>query len=295
MAYMTSSVQTPDVFSTALNGSAAVGLGSIAAAASSPYSSHQQQQQSNNNPPAAVFDEATALMFAAERGAVRSVQAWMARGGDINGTLVQQVRPVERERERARVARRKGTGTDLTSPPPPPFPSTPHSQAGGSYTPLQLAAYTGHAIAVRTLLACGADPSTTAASLGSSSGIYGGGRGGAAAAAAGLVGHLPLHLAARYGHSGALEALLEAGVDPNAVDEVRRARAPLRDSPSRPQAVLLIFPSSPPSSLSLLPLPAVRPVGPALRRGLRAPPVRDRPRAVRRGRVRRRGWRAHSV
>jgi hypothetical protein len=251
MAYMTSSVQTPDVFSTALNGSAAVGLGSIAAAASSPYSSHQQQQQSNINPPAAVFDEATALMFAAERGAVRSVQAWMARGGDINGTLVQQVRPVERERESARRAA-KGHRNG-PHPPPPPFPSTPHSQAGGSYTPLQLAAYTGHAIAVRTLLACGADPSTTAASLGSSSGIYGGGRGGAAAAAAGLVGHLPLHLAARYGHSGALEALLEAGVDPNAVDEVRRVRAPHSATPPlAAQAVLLISPFSP---HPLLPLP----------------------------------------
>jgi len=122
------------------------------------------------------LDEATALVFAAERGAARSIQAWMARGGDINGTLV--------------------------------------AQAGGCYTPLQLASYTGHAVAVRTLLSCGADPSLTAATLG-------GAAGGAAAqmppAGAAAVGHLPLHLAARYGHAAALEALLEGGVDPNAV------------------------------------------------------------------------------
>jgi hypothetical protein len=41
---------------------------------------------------AVALDESTALMYAAERGAVRSMQAWMARGGDINGTLIHQVR-----------------------------------------------------------------------------------------------------------------------------------------------------------------------------------------------------------
>ena len=116
------------------------------------------------------LDEATALLFAAERGAARSIQSWMARGGDVNGTLV--------------------------------------AQAGGCYTPLQLCAYTGHAIAVRTLLSCGADPALTAVALGGP---------GAAQAGAAPVGHLPLHLAARYGHAAALEALLEGGVDPNAV------------------------------------------------------------------------------
>ena len=143
------------------------------------------------------LDEATALLFAAERGAARSIQSWMARGGDVNGTLV--------------------------------------AQAGGCYTPLQLCAYTGHAIAVRTLLSCGADPSLTAVALGGPS---------SALAGAAPVGHLPLHLAARYGHAAALEALLEGGVDPNAVRARRclrpcpapraRARARLRAHPSRP-------------------------------------------------------------
>lgn len=41
--------------------------------------------------PGVAMDEATALMFAAERGAVRSIQAWIARGGDINATFIQQV------------------------------------------------------------------------------------------------------------------------------------------------------------------------------------------------------------
>ena len=79
------------------------------------------------------LDEATALLFAAERGAARSIQSWMARGGDVNGTLV--------------------------------------AQAGGCYTPLQLCAYTGHAIAVRTLLSCGADPALTSVALGGPSGM----------------------------------------------------------------------------------------------------------------------------
>ena len=118
------------------------------------------------------LDEATALIFAAERGASRSIQSWMARGGDINGTLV--------------------------------------AQAGGCYTPLQLASYTGHAVAVKTLLSCGADPSLTASTVGFS---------GQHPHGSAPVGHLPLHLAARYGHSAALEALLEGGVDPNSVDE----------------------------------------------------------------------------
>ena len=119
------------------------------------------------------LDEATALVFAAERGAARSIQSWMARGGDINGTLV--------------------------------------AQAGGCYTPLQLASYTGHAVAVKTLLSCGADPSLTAATVGTNGSSHPQG--------SAPVGHLPLHLAARYGHSAALEALLEGGVDPNSVDE----------------------------------------------------------------------------
>ena len=122
----------------------------------------------------AGMDESTALMFAAERGAIKSIQAWQARGGALDTVLIHQ--------------------------------------AGGSYTALQLAAFTGHALAVRTLLACGMDPSVTAAA-GSARAEGGAGSGGAG------VGHLPLHLAARYGHAAALEALLEAGVDPNAADE----------------------------------------------------------------------------
>lgn len=92
-AMVTSAVQTPDVLSTALGGSATMGMHQYG------MSAHQHIDgggsgagmalaHSNN----AVLDEATALMFAAERGAVRSIQAWMARGGDINGTMVQQVR-----------------------------------------------------------------------------------------------------------------------------------------------------------------------------------------------------------
>ena len=133
-------------------------------------------------------DEATALMFAAERGALKSIQAWQARGGSLDTLLVHQ--------------------------------------SGGAYTPLQLAAYTGHAIAVRTLLAAGMDPTATAAAVAARLGGGGGGvagTGGVPPAPGACVGHLPLHLCARYGHAAALEALLEAGVDPNTADEFGQA------------------------------------------------------------------------
>ena len=100
----------------------------------------------------AGLDEAQALMFAAERGALKSIQAWQARGGALDTFLIHQ--------------------------------------ASGSYTPLQLAAFTGHALAVRTLLAAGMDPASTAAAVSSRVG----------GDSPGAVGHLPLHLAARYGH-----------------------------------------------------------------------------------------------
>ena len=128
------------------------------------------------------MDEATALMFAAERGAVKSIHAWQARGGDIDSLLIHQ--------------------------------------AGGSYTPLQLAAFTGHATAVRALLACGADASVTAAGVAARGGSGSGG--GVPPAVGAAVGHLPLHLCARYGHASALEALLEAGCNANSQDEVGR-------------------------------------------------------------------------
>lgn len=171
------------------------------------------------------LDEATALLFAAERGAARSIQSWMARGGDVNGTLV--------------------------------------AQAGGCYTPLQLCAYTGHAIAVRTLLSCGADPSLTAVALGGP---------GAAQAGATPVGHLPLHLAARYGHAAALEALLEGGVDPNAVSRALElvrvggalARSLTRALATRPhahlRAPLLPAPPRPRSTSSRRPRFTTRPL-----------------------------------
>jgi hypothetical protein len=37
-------------------------------------------------------DEATALMFAAERGAIKSIQSWQQRGGNLDTILVHQVR-----------------------------------------------------------------------------------------------------------------------------------------------------------------------------------------------------------
>jgi len=37
-------------------------------------------------------DESTALMFAAERGAIKSIQAWQSRGGNLDTLLVHQVR-----------------------------------------------------------------------------------------------------------------------------------------------------------------------------------------------------------
>lgn len=123
-------VQTPDILSTALQGSNIIHSQPVSLPSfSNQYSSmnnnnnnfgtpsyvlggQQQRSVSNSthspnfhtsntgnngimmttNSPGPALDEATALMFAAERGAVRSIQAWMARGGDINGTLVQQVR-----------------------------------------------------------------------------------------------------------------------------------------------------------------------------------------------------------
>jgi len=94
-------------------------------------------------------DEGSALLFAAESGAVASLQRWAARGGDLNA----------------------------------PLPS--------GWSPLQLAAFHGHATAVRSLLEAGARGSRAA------------------------------HIAARQGHTAALEAMLEFGVDPDAPDEVR--------------------------------------------------------------------------
>ena len=39
-----------------------------------------------------AVDEATALMFAAERGAIKSIQSWQQRGGNLDTLLVHQVR-----------------------------------------------------------------------------------------------------------------------------------------------------------------------------------------------------------
>lgn len=133
-------------------------------------------------------DEGSALLFAAESGAVASLQRWVSRGGDLNA----------------------------------PLPS--------GWTPLQLAAYHGHATAVRTLLEAGA-------------------RGAKAA-----------HIAARQGHVAALEALLEFGIDPDAPDEVRlpaARRCTLR------YRLTLMPPARPARTF------AVRADGPALCRRLR--------------------------
>lgn len=36
-------------------------------------------------------DEGTALMFAAERGAIRSIQSWISRGGNVNSITISYV------------------------------------------------------------------------------------------------------------------------------------------------------------------------------------------------------------
>lgn len=36
-------------------------------------------------------DEGTALMFAAERGAIRSIQSWISRGGNVNSLSISYV------------------------------------------------------------------------------------------------------------------------------------------------------------------------------------------------------------
>lgn len=102
------------------------------------------------------MSEAAALLFAAERGAIASIKEWTARGGDINGAI----------------------GSEMPSP------------LGVSATPLQLAAFHGNALAVRSLLECGARDFRAP------------------------------HAAARQGHSAVLESLLDFGVDANASDEV---------------------------------------------------------------------------
>lgn len=161
-------------------------------------------------------------------------------------------------------------------------------QAGGCYTPLQLACYTGHAIAVRALLACGADPTATASTLTTSSGIYnvsgGGGRGGGITAMGAAVGHLPLHLAARYGHAAAVEALLESGVDPNAGEDGlwwRLAPACAVQFSNCIFAVCRLYPSSPALPVRFLCSGRVCAVCPALRRRFRAPALCDRPGTLR--------------
>ena len=39
-----------------------------------------------------AVDEGTALMFAAERGAIKSIQSWQQRGGNLDTLLIHQVR-----------------------------------------------------------------------------------------------------------------------------------------------------------------------------------------------------------
>jgi ankyrin repeat protein len=122
-----------------------------------------------------------------------------------------------------------------------------YMQAGAMWTPLQLAAFRGLGTACRTLLAAGADPTARAVGAVSVAGWHGRGRlkphvsratrwhcltvqhlppSPSALTALNLQpggghSHQPLHLAARYGHAEAAEALCEGGVDPNAADEVR--------------------------------------------------------------------------
>lgn len=85
MAAMSFGTQTPDIHGASMHPHTAAGLHGIAAAGSTA---------ANAAAATVALDESTALMYAAERGAVRSIQAWMARGGDINGTLIHQVRIV---------------------------------------------------------------------------------------------------------------------------------------------------------------------------------------------------------
>lgn len=93
-------------------------------------------------------------------------------------------------------------------------------QGDGLYTPLQLACFTGHATAVRTLLAAGADMHLTASKV--NGGIFGstGRFMHSRSAPHNAVSHLCIHLTARYGHVAALEALLEGGCDVDLSDEV---------------------------------------------------------------------------
>jgi hypothetical protein len=77
-----------------------------------------------------AVDEATALMFAAERGAIKSIQSWQQRGGNLDTLLVHQVRFFFcvcaglwrqcRGIEFSAASQRSGA-----SPPPPPPHTTP--------------------------------------------------------------------------------------------------------------------------------------------------------------------------
>ena len=87
-----------------------------------------------------AVDEPTALMFAAERGAIKSIQAWQQRGGNLDSLIVHQVRmaalsfpnPLAPEALFLRALTRLSTRLLTTAPPfLPPEPCCALPCAGG--------------------------------------------------------------------------------------------------------------------------------------------------------------------
>jgi hypothetical protein len=138
-------------------------------------------------------DEASALMYAAEQGAIRSMQAWQRRGGDLRSLVYY----------------------------PSALSSAPSASPPLSFSVLQYAAFLGHATAVRTLLECGA-PSAGSLSVacehGHSAVLDALLDWGVDVTTTDSYGQTPLHFAAAFGRTPCIRQLIRAGADTNARD-----------------------------------------------------------------------------
>lgn len=178
------------------------GYGALPPAPTTPqYGSYESMPSALDN------EEAAALMYAAESGAVRSLTAWMRRGGDINAACIPLALPTPLGRSDASGGMGASSGREEAVP------------------PLIYAAGSGHATAVRVLLEVGARNSR-ALSVAC--------QGGHTAAVEALLeagyspdtpdewGQTPLHYAAALGHTPAARQLLRYGADASAREATGR-------------------------------------------------------------------------